>query len=64
MSKTPVPTIRMVQTMAQRWEIRSYNGHVLQKHITVCCVSDAIEFVRKYASSFSDWTYEVVPLQK
>ncbi len=57
------PTIKMVQVMPARWEIQSDKGHVMVKDITCGNISEALEYVRKYASSFNSWTYEVVPLK-
>jgi hypothetical protein len=58
------PTVKMIQMSKANWQLVSHKGHVLQKNITCGTMAEALEFVRKYASSFSDWTFEVQPLKK
>ena len=57
------PTIKMVQVMPNLWQIESPNGFIMQKGIICGNIPEALEYVRSYASSFSWWTYEVVPLK-
>lgn len=57
------PTILMVQVMPSMWQIVSQKGHIIQKSIIASSVSEATEYVAKYASSFNDWTFEVVLLK-
>lgn len=56
------PTILMVQVMPNIWQIQSQKGHILQKGIVACSVREAKDYVSKYASSFPDWTYDIVLL--
>jgi len=58
------PTVIMRQTFPAKWELVSQNGTVLQKDITCGSFAEALEFVRRYASSFSDWTFSVEPMKK
>lgn len=58
------PTIKMLQVSQVNWQIVSHKGVILQKDITIGTVAEALEFVRNYASSFSDWTFDVIPLKK
>lgn len=56
--------VLMCQVMPARWEITTQNGTVLKRDINVGTNTDAYEYARAYVSSFSDWTFELVPLKK
>lgn len=59
-----VPTVQMVQTGKHTWSIKSTSsGAIIQSNITIHNEYSANEYVKRYVSSFSDWTYEVVPLK-
>jgi hypothetical protein len=64
MKQNNQPTVKMIQKTNANWELVSHTGAILQKDITVSTFSEALEFVRKYASSFPDWTFDVIPLKK
>ena len=62
-SKPGKPDLIMRQVMPARWQIESANGYVMKSDINVGSVAEALEYVRKYASSFSWWTYKVISLK-
>lgn len=52
-------TIIMRQVLPNVWQIESAAGHVIQKGIIACSEREADDYVRKYASSFNNWTYRI-----
>jgi hypothetical protein len=65
MSNKPKPTVSMIQMHQTSWLVQSAKGHVLQRDITLSTEHEALEYIKKYISSFNTcWTYEVVPLDK
>lgn len=65
MSSEKKITVDMVQTGKHSWAIVACkSGAVLQSGITAFSVESAEEHIRRYVSSFSDWTYEIKPKVK
>lgn len=58
------PVIKMVQVMPTKWELQAPNGAILKKDIICGNLTEALEYARAYASSFNDWSVEVIPLKK
>lgn len=52
----------MVQVNKSCWEIRTEHGIVLSDGIILGRIDEAEEYVRRYISSYSNWTYELKPL--
>lgn len=51
----------MTQIYGHSWNIVSKDGHILQKSIRLNSYSEAEDYVRRYISSYQDWTYEMRP---
>lgn len=55
-------TVRMVQCTPHLWRIENMQGKAIQEGITAHSVYEAEEFVKKFISSFRNWTYIIVKL--
>lgn len=53
----------MVQLTPHKWQIETQNGSVMQTGITAHSVSEAVDYVNRYISSFNGWNYEIVLLE-
>ena len=56
--------VSMIQTSQCNWHIKSPKGHILMDNITVGTVHLAEDYVKRYISSFPDWTFKLIPLTK
>lgn len=56
--------LKIVQQSQVNWQIQTPSGHVLQRDITIASPHEAERFIKGYISSFTNWTYEVVPIKK
>ncbi len=56
--------ILMIQTSNHRWQIRTPKGILIVDDIHVNSAYEAEEYVKRYVSSYNDWTYEVQPILK
>lgn len=60
-----MPSVRIIEIYKGKWEIvTSEKGVVLKTDIFLANAEVAQEYVRAYCSSWRDWTFEVVPLEK
>lgn len=54
--------VLMIQTEPCTWRIESEAGIILKDDIKVSIIYEAEDYVKRYVSSFTDWTYELIPL--
>ena len=55
--------VQMVQTSRNRWKLLAPKGHVMVDDIVLSNIHEAKEFVDKYISSFTGWSYDVIPMK-
>lgn len=55
--------LKIVQNSQVNWHVQSPNGTILQKDITIASHYDAERFIKNYVSSFTNWGWEVVPME-
>lgn len=55
--------VKMIQTSRQLWKMVSSKGCVIKEDVMVYSEYEANEYVRKYISSFSGWSYVVLPIK-
>lgn len=54
-------TVYMIQTNKHLWEIRSSSGQLLGEK-SLASIFQAQDYIEKWISSYTNWTYEMVPL--
>jgi hypothetical protein len=54
--------VYMIQTMPHTWCIKSKDGHTIVKSVRIDSIPEAEDYIKKFCSSFSDWSYELRPL--
>lgn len=57
-----IKKVKMVQMTQCNWRIETLSGSVMKADIMLGLQAEAEEYVRKYLTSFTDWSYEMVPL--
>lgn len=55
------PNIKMIQESTNRWRIESDTGIVLTDDIILGKL-EAEDYMKRYISSYSTWTYEIIPM--
>ena len=55
--------VKMIQIHQANWTIQTATGTILKEDITLGLYDEAEEYVRKYITSFSGWSYEMLPLK-
>lgn len=56
--------LKMIQTSKHKWRIESPNGAILVEDLVIDSVKHAHDYVKGYISSFSGWSYELIPIRK
>ena len=60
----PDKKVKIVQTSQHKWKLVTPQGTVLTEDLTLNSVFDAERYVKAYISSFSGWSYAIVPLSR
>lgn len=54
----------MKQTAKSRWRLESEKGFVFKNDITISNIKEATMYIKAYISSFINWDFDVIPLEK
>ena len=52
----------MIQTSKYHWQIVSPSGTIMQSELYLSSMDKARDYIRSYVSSYTTWTYELIPL--
>lgn len=56
--------VNMVQRSTCMWQIVTDKGIILAEDICIGPIAEAEEYVKRYITSFQNWTYKMVPLKE
>lgn len=56
--------VHMRQLSKYQWEIVSESGNIIQNNISFSNTYKAEQYVKNYISSFVDWRYTIITLEK
>ncbi len=54
----------IIQKTPHSWDIVSHSGHTVQKGIILHSIGEALEYIRRYVSSYSGMGYDIKPLKQ
>jgi hypothetical protein len=56
--------LKMIQNDPCTWQIISSKGHVLKDDIKLGLKAEAEDYIKRFVSSYNDWTYEIITLEE